>query len=109
MTDEWAKDSTALLKRVNQLEKSLANRLIRTESRLVRGFAELGVDVGGEPGWADLDEHNKTLTIDTLGRSLVVLIAELERLGAKHYGELYTIVYCGEIIGSIRLGESGDS
>ena len=42
MTDEWAKDLATLLKRVNKLEKSLANRLIRTESRLVRGFAELG-------------------------------------------------------------------
>ena len=53
MTDVWEKDLTAILKRVNQLEKSLANSLIRTESRLVRGFAELGVDVGGEPGWAE--------------------------------------------------------
>lgn len=75
----------------------------------MRGFAELGVDVGGEPGWADLDEQNKTLTIDTLGRSVVVLIAELERLGAKQYGELYTIVYGGEVIGSIRLGGSDDT
>ena len=109
MNDKWVEDLSAVSKKINKLEKSLARRLIRTESRLVRGFAELGVDIGGEPGWAELDEQKKIITIDTLGRSLVVLITELERLGANHYGELYTIVYDGEIIGSIRLCESEDT
>ena len=40
----------------------------------MRGFAELGVDVGGEPGWVELNDGDRVVTVNTLGRSWVILM-----------------------------------
>lgn len=103
MSDEITDSMTAVIPRLKKLERELAKRLTRTESRIVRGFAELGVDVGGEPGWVDLNDDDRVVRVNTLGRSWVVLMSEMERLGAQHYDKFYEVVFDGEVIGSVKL------
>ena len=78
-------------------------RLIRIESRLVRGFEEMGICLELDPDWLTVNESELTVEVSTLGRSYAVLIKEMKARGAKSFGEAYTLIYRRESIGSIIL------
>jgi hypothetical protein len=83
------------------LSKDLLYRLTRIETKLVRGFEELGVNIDQDRDWLSVDEENHVVYISTLGRSLTVVLSDMERAGAKSVGKFYNIVNRGEVIGSI--------
>lgn len=84
-----------------QLTKDILMRLLRIETKLVRGFEELGVNIDKDNEWLTLDEPNKVVYVATIGRSLTVLLSDMERAGAKHAGHHYDIVHRGNVVGTI--------
>ena len=84
-------------------EREITNRLIRIESKLVRGFEELGINIDKEKSWLTVDDEARVVYIATLGRSILVMLCDMEREGATHFGENYEIVHNGETIGLIML------
>ncbi len=82
-------------------ERDLINRLIRIESKLVRGFEELGVNIVSRDDWLTVDNAARTVFISTLGRSMTVLLSDMERAGATHVGKEYEIVHKGEVVGTV--------
>lgn len=84
-------------------EREIMNRLVRIESKLVRGFEELGVNIDIESDWITVDDASRTVYISTLGRSLTVMLSDMARLGAKQVGKDYSIVHKGIEIGAISF------
>jgi hypothetical protein len=82
-------------------ERDLINRLIRIESKLVRGFEELGVNIVSRDDWLTVDNAARTVFISTLGRSMTVMLSDMERAGATHVGKEYEIVHKGEVVGTV--------
>lgn len=82
-------------------ERDIINRLIRIESKLVRGFEELGVNIVSRDDWLSVDDPARTVFVSTLGRSLTVLLSDMDRAGATQVGKEYEIVHKGEIVGTV--------
>ena len=84
-------------------EQDVINRLTRVESKLVRGFEELGVNIVSNKDWLTVDEPSRTVFISTLGRSLTVMLNDMARAGAAQWGKTYDVVHRGNIVGTIVL------
>lgn len=82
-------------------EKSVMARLVRVESKLVRGFEELGVNIDQEDNWLTVDDANRYVYISTMGRSLTVILTEMARHGATKEGYGYELVHRGEVVGTV--------
>lgn len=78
-------------------------RLRRMETRLVRGFEEMGIDLDVQDDWLTVDESSRTIFLSTMGRSLLVVRKEARRRGAKSRSEPYEIVHAGNPVGTITL------
>lgn len=87
----------------NYIEKELINRLTRIETKLVRGFEELGVNIDKDNEWLTLDESSRVVYVSTLGRSMTVLLSDMARAGATQVGREYDIVHRGDIVGTITF------
>ena len=83
------------------LSKDIMYRLTRIETKLVRGFEELGVNIDQDREWLSVDEENLVVYVSTLGRSMTVVLSDMARAGAKSVGKFYDIVNRGEVVGSI--------
>ena len=81
--------------------KELVNRLTRIETKLVRGFEELGVNIDKDNEWITVDDEARVVYISTLGRSMTVMLSDMARLGATKYGNEYDVVHRGELIGTV--------
>jgi hypothetical protein len=86
---------------VATFEKSVMARLVRVESKLVRGFEELGVNIDQEDDWLIVDDNNNYVHISTLGRSIIVILTEMARNGATKEGHEYELIHNGEMIGTV--------
>ncbi len=84
-------------------EKEVMNRLVRIESKLVRGFEELGVNIDKDTDWLTVDDAARVVYVSTLGRSLVVMISDMARAGASHVGKDYEIIHKGNVIGTVTF------
>ena len=84
-----------------KFERELFNRLVRIESKLVRGFEELGVNIDADSAWLSIDEPSRSVYVSTLGRSLTVLLSDMGRAGATQVGKEYNIVHRGDVVGTI--------
>jgi hypothetical protein len=87
----------------NYIEKELMNRLTRIETKLVRGFEELGVNIDKDTEWLSVDEPNRVVYISTLGRSMTVMLSDMARAGATKVGGWYDIVHRGDVVGTIAF------
>jgi len=87
----------------NYIEKELMNRLTRIETKLVRGFEELGVNIDKDTEWLSVDEQNLVVYISTLGRSMTVMLSDMARAGATQVGRIYDIVHRGDVVGTITF------
>ncbi|WP_411358234.1 hypothetical protein [Pseudidiomarina salilacus] len=81
--------------------ESLYKRLVRLETKLSRGFEELGICLESDPNWLKVDEKRKRVLLSNEGRSLIVIREAMRRQGAMSVGELYELVYAGAVIGTI--------
>lgn len=84
-------------------DRELMNRLVRIESKLVRGFEELGVNIDADHDWITVDDAARVVYISTLGRSLTVMLSDMARLGATQFGKAYDIVHKGDFVGTVLL------
>jgi hypothetical protein len=84
-------------------EREVMNRLVRIESKLVRGFEELGVNIDKDENWVTVDDASRTVYISTLGRSLTVLLSDMARAGATGVDKDYDIVHKGTKVGVITF------
>jgi hypothetical protein len=84
-----------------KFERELINRVMRIETKLVRGFEELGVNIDKDDQWLSVDDASNVVYVATIGRSMTVLLSDMERMGATKYGQVYDIVHRGNVIGSI--------
>lgn len=87
----------------NYIEKELMNRMTRIETKLVRGFEELGVNIDKDNEWITVDDDARVVYISTLGRSMTVMLSDMTRLGATQYGKDYDVIHRGDLIGTIVL------
>jgi hypothetical protein len=87
----------------NYIDKELINRLTRIETKLVRGFEELGVNIDKDAEWLSVDEPNRVVYISTLGRSITVMLSDMQRGGATKEGDWYDIVHRGVVVGTIMF------
>ena len=62
------------MSKFNGRPDNVTSRLIRIESKLVRGFEELGVSLDVDPDWLTVDNAANTVYVSTIGRSLSVLL-----------------------------------
>lgn len=84
-------------------ERDVMNRLVRVESKLVRGFEELGVNIDADSDWLTVDDAARVVYIATLGRSLTVMLSDMARMGATEFGKAYDIVHRGDLVGTVIL------
>lgn len=89
---------------ITVLSKSFSNemmsRVVRLETKLVRGFSELGIDLDAEHGLS-LDDEKRILHTSTLGRAHKVMVKAIQDLGGSHFGEEYKIHFNGKFAGTI--------
>lgn len=78
--------------------RDVRTRLIRMESKLVRGFEELGVSLEVDADWLSVDDAANIVYVSTLGRSLTVIMQEMKARGATKIGQEYELVHKGETI-----------
>jgi tRNA A-37 threonylcarbamoyl transferase component Bud32 len=86
---------------MSAFDKEIYNRMARIESKLVRGFEELGVNITTTPDWLTVDDAQRTVYIPSLGRSLMVILTDMARRGATQVGKEYTLVHRGESVGTL--------
>lgn len=79
----------------------VTSRLIRIESKLVRGFEELGVSLDVDKEWLTVEDESNTVYVSTMGRSIQVIVQEMKARGASKEGEFYDIVKSGKVVGYI--------
>ena len=84
-------------------ESDVINRLTRVESKIARGFEEMGVDIDVDPTWMTVDDVSRVIYVSTLGRSLKIVHSEAIRRGATHKGKEYDIVHRGKVVATVTL------
>lgn len=85
----------------SRFERDMMGRVMRIETKLTRGFEELGVNIDAESDWLTVDDTQRVVYVTTLGRSLTVMLSDMARAGAEQVGKLYDIVHRGDVVGSI--------
>lgn len=86
---------------MGMFERDMVGRLTRLESKLVRGFEELGVNIDTDRNWLSVDDAQRVVYISTLGRSLMVMLNDMQTKGATQEGKEYDIVHRGDVVGTI--------
>lgn len=92
-----------LLRRVSKMDRESLTRLKRIESKLVRGFEELGISTDKKSDWLHVDDEARIVYVDTIGRSIMVLLSDMARAGASKFGQPYEIIYKEQSVGFIVL------
>jgi hypothetical protein len=82
-------------------QDNVTSRLVRLESKLVRGFEELGVSLDVNRDWLTVDNIGKIIYISTTGRSLTVMMQEMKAQGATKVGEFYEVVHGGDLVANL--------
>jgi len=86
--------------KLNKMHKEILLRLIRMETKLVRGFSEMGIDLDCD-NWMEVDNHNRAVYLKSMGRSMMVIASNMKKLGATQLGQEYDLIFQGKVVGSI--------
>lgn len=89
------------LRDLHSIARDLQSKATRTETKLVRGFEELGVNISTGDDWLTVDDVERTVTVTTLGRSTLVMLTDMARRGATQVGKEYTVLHRGRVAGSV--------
>lgn len=84
-------------------QTEVINKLIRIESKLVRGFEEMGIDTDADPNWLSVDDAARVIYVSTIGRSFKLMHSAAIAKGAKQFGKEYDIVHKGDVVGTMTL------
>jgi len=82
------------------MSKEILFRMTRLETKLVRGFSEIGIDLSNDD-WIELNDEEKILNLKTLGRSMKVILTKMHELGASKFDHEYEMYYKNKLIGTI--------
>lgn len=85
----------------NKKPDTVTSRLIRLESKLVRGFEELGIGLEADRNWLTVEDETNTVYVTTTGRSISVLLQEMKSHGARKFGEWYEVVHKGHLVATV--------
>jgi|TARA_R110000796_G_scaffold223531_1_gene339794 hypothetical protein len=80
---------------------NVTSRLVRLESKLVRGFEELGVSLDVQRDWLTVDNAAKIVYVATVGRSISVIVQEMKARGATHLGDFYEVIHKGDAVAHV--------
>lgn len=72
--------------------EDLHGKLTRIETRMLRGFDALGVNVKATPGWLTVNDEEKTVTINSMHYTLHAIFDELEQQGVHTQGR-YALMF----------------
>ncbi len=84
-------------------ETEVLNRLVRLESKVVRGFEEMGIDTDANPNWLSVDDASRVIYVSTIARSFKLMHSVAIAKGASQFGKEYDIVHKGDVIGTMTL------
>lgn len=84
-------------------DTDLYDRIKRIETKLIRGFEEMGVNTDSSPDWLTVDDPSRTIYMSTMGRSLSVILTFARTQGATQVGKPYDIIHRGELVGTLIL------
>ena len=84
-----------------KVERAMFERLQRIESRLVRGFTELGVVVCDDEDWIRVDVERLEVHMKGMGRNLQSIRLAIANAGG-YSSAIYNILVNGEPVGSVR-------
>jgi hypothetical protein len=76
---------------------------MRLESKLMRGFEEVGVDTDVDPNWLVANDGQRVIYILTMGRSLKLVRSVVIQRGASQFQKFYRIMHKGDLIGTLKL------
>ncbi len=79
----------------------IQERLARIETRMVRGFEEIGINVTGDRSWLIVSNDARTIDVNSSARSLHVIRETAKAKGALY--KEYTLLENGQPVGSIKL------
>jgi hypothetical protein len=85
-----------------QENKFLIERLQRIESRLVRGFSELGVRVTDDEDWFVVDHSSKTISLKSSGKSIASIEIAMRAAGCE-VGSMYDLLIAGDRTGTLLM------
>lgn len=81
----------------------IAAQLKRMETKIVRGFEEMGVDTNVDHEWISVDDAARVIYLSTLARSLMVIRKEAPKRGATNFTKPYDLVHQGRVVGTLYL------
>lgn len=82
-------------------EQAVFERLQRIETRLVRGFEELGVKVSDDEDWVKIDHKNYRVVLNGPGRSIRAIQLAIKDDGG-YAGSYYDVIVGGEVIAKVK-------
>jgi uncharacterized membrane protein len=85
-------------------EKALMDRLQRIESRMVRGFSEMGVRVTDDDDWFKVNEDTSEVLLKSPGKSIASIWLAMRAAGCRA-GKQYHLKIRGEYVGSLYVEE----
>jgi len=85
-------------------EKELLSRMQRMESRMVRGFSELGVRVTDDDEWFKFNPETNDILLKSPGKSMAAIWIAMRAAGCRK-GITYRVKVQGEMVGTITLPE----
>ena len=84
-------------------QTDVLNKLTRIESKLVRGFEELGADTDADPNWLSVDDVARVIYVSTIGRSLKLMHSVAIAKGATQFRKEYDVVHKGNVVATLTL------
>ena len=102
MSDDLAYSYGNSLKELQIHQRNFMERLQRLESRLVRGFEELGVRVCDDAEWFSVDINQKTVHLKSNGKSLASIELAMHAAGCV-VGDVYELRIREELVAMMSL------
>lgn len=99
---EHLKEGTSMDTQHKRMQEEALERLKRIETKISRGFEELGISTDSDRDWLTVDVDARVIYIASMGRSLQVVKRDAVAKGAKA-GKNYDLVHKGDCVGSIYL------
>ena len=96
------KEGTSMDNHSRKLQEESLDRLKRIETKIARGFEEMGISTDSDKDWMTIDDAARVIYIASLGRSLQVIKRDAVMKGATSK-KSYDLVHQGEVVGTIYL------
>ena len=87
--------------KMGTFESDIVRRITRLETKLVRGFEELGINIDENENWLTVDDELEVVYINTLARSPLATLKKMSNSGATKAGHEYTLIFNNKKVGSI--------